>query len=53
MYQLKEWQSCRGVMVIGYEMFRNLTNTQVKRMRKSVIETFQSTLVDPGEVISI
>jgi transcriptional regulator ATRX len=50
MYQLKEWQSCGGVMVLGYDMFRNLTNTQTKRIRKKALETFQSTLVDPGEI---
>jgi hypothetical protein len=51
MYQLKEWQDCGGVMMIGYDMFRNLTNTQTKRMRKKAIEVFQSTLVDPGDIV--
>ena len=37
-----------GVMVLGYEMYRNLTNPQAKRLRKKAIETFQTTLVDPG-----
>jgi transcriptional regulator ATRX len=53
MYQLKEWQNCGGVMVIGYDMFRILTNTQAKRVRKNAMETFQSTLVDPGKVIFV
>ncbi|XP_021926690.1 transcriptional regulator ATRX-like isoform X1 [Zootermopsis nevadensis] len=48
MYQVKEWQDCGGVMVIGYDMFRILTNPQAKRMRKNAMETFQSSLVDPG-----
>ena len=51
MYQLKEWQNCGGVMVMGYEMFRNLTNPKAARIRKRAIETFQSTLIDPGEIV--
>ncbi|GFG39285.1 hypothetical protein Cfor_02210, partial [Coptotermes formosanus] len=48
MYQLKEWQDCGGVMVMGYDMFRILTNPKAARIRKKAIETFQSTLIDPG-----
>jgi transcriptional regulator ATRX len=51
MYQLKEWQSCGGVMVMGYDMFRILTNPKAARIRKKAMETFQSTLVDPGEIV--
>jgi hypothetical protein len=40
-------------MVLGYDMFRNLTNTQAKRIRKNALETFQSTLVDPGEIVFV
>jgi hypothetical protein len=53
MYQLKEWQSCGGVMVLGYDMFRNLTNPKAARIRKKAIETFQSALIDPGEIVFI
>lgn len=53
MYQLKEWQNCGGVMVMGYDMFRNLTNPNAARIRKKAIETFQSTLIDPGEIVFI
>jgi transcriptional regulator ATRX len=53
MYQLKEWQNCGGVMVMGYDMFRNLTNLKAARIRKKAIETFQSALIDPGEVAFI
>ena len=51
MYQLKEWQNCGGVMVMGYDMFRNLTNPKAARIRKKAIETFQSALIDPGEIV--
>lgn len=37
-------------MIIGYEMYRNLTqgrNTKSKKLK----ETFQKTLVDPGTVL--
>lgn len=37
-----------GVMVIGYDMYRNLTNPDSKRVRSTVKKTFQTTLVNPG-----
>ncbi|KAL6117786.1 atrx [Pungitius sinensis] len=46
-YALQRWQESGGVMIIGYEMYRNLTqgrNTKSKKLK----ETFQKTLVDPG-----
>ncbi|KAJ1526822.1 hypothetical protein ONE63_008390 [Megalurothrips usitatus] len=47
-YRLKEWHECGGVMVIGYDMYRNLTNPESKRARVSIMKSFQATLVDPG-----
>uniref|UniRef100_A0A3Q2YN12 DNA helicase n=1 Tax=Hippocampus comes TaxID=109280 RepID=A0A3Q2YN12_HIPCM len=44
---LQQWQDMGGIMIIGYEMYRNLTqgrNTKSKKLK----ETFQKTLVDPG-----
>ncbi|XP_061643227.1 transcriptional regulator ATRX isoform X1 [Phyllopteryx taeniolatus] len=44
---LQQWHDMGGVMIIGYEMYRNLTqgrNTKSKKLK----ETFQKTLVDPG-----
>lgn len=35
-------------MVMGYDMYRNLTNPTTKRVRASIMKTFQTTLVDPG-----
>lgn len=40
-------------MVLGYDMFRILTNAQAKRIRKNALETFQSTLIDPGEIVFV
>lgn len=35
-------------MIMGYDMFRNLTNDQTKKFKRKQKETFQSALVDPG-----
>lgn len=46
-FALQQWQEMGGIMIIGYEMYRNLTqgrNTKSKKLK----ETFQKTLVDPG-----
>uniref|UniRef100_A0A8C5HNB6 DNA helicase n=1 Tax=Gouania willdenowi TaxID=441366 RepID=A0A8C5HNB6_GOUWI len=46
-YALQRWQESGGVMIIGYEMYRNLTqgrNTKSKKLK----EIFQKTLVEPG-----
>lgn len=46
-FALEQWQESGGVMIMGYEMYRNLTqgrNTKSKKLK----ETFQKTLVDPG-----
>lgn len=36
-------------MVLGYEMFRILTNPTTKKFRLSIKETYQKTLIDPGK----
>ncbi|XP_033217981.1 transcriptional regulator ATRX homolog isoform X2 [Belonocnema kinseyi] len=46
-YQLEHWQKNGGVLIIGYDMFRNLTASG-KKMRKSMQETILKCLVDPG-----
>lgn len=47
-YVLESWQRTGGVLVIGYEMFRNLTAKNNKKMRKQMYESIQKCLVDPG-----
>jgi len=44
---LQRWQKTGGVMIIGYEMFRNLTGPN-KNIRKGMKEVILECLVDPG-----
>ncbi|KAK0085266.1 hypothetical protein PV325_005517 [Microctonus aethiopoides] len=46
-YQLENWSRTGGILIIGYEMFRNLTNA-TKKVKKSVRESILKCLVDPG-----
>ncbi|XP_046873726.1 transcriptional regulator ATRX isoform X1 [Hypomesus transpacificus] len=46
-YALQRWQEDGGIMIIGYEMYRNLTQGRNIKSKK-LKETFQKTLVDPG-----
>ncbi|XP_056665924.1 transcriptional regulator ATRX-like isoform X2 [Monodelphis domestica] len=44
---LQNWQDNGGVMIIGYEMYRNLAQGRNMKSRK-LKEIFNKTLVDPG-----
>ena len=45
---LEEWHSEGGIMIIGYEMLRNLSQgTRIKNKRQKAI--FHKTLTDPGK----
>ncbi|XP_056294687.1 transcriptional regulator ATRX isoform X2 [Pseudoliparis swirei] len=46
-YALQRWQDTGGVIIIGYEMYRNLTQGRNIKSKK-LKEIFQKTLVDPG-----
>lgn len=44
---LEDWHQRGGVMIMGYEMFRNLSqHSRIKK--KKMKETFTKTLLDPG-----
>lgn len=50
-YTLRNWMESGGVLVMGYDMYRNLcneTNKTNKKIKTKVRETFQSALVNPG-----
>ena len=48
MYKLKRWHNTGGIMILGYEMFRNLTSG--KHIKKeSLKEKFKEYLLDPGK----
>uniref|UniRef100_A0A3B5L6E0 DNA helicase n=1 Tax=Xiphophorus couchianus TaxID=32473 RepID=A0A3B5L6E0_9TELE len=49
-YALQQWQESGGVMIIGYEMYRNLTQGRNIKSKK-LKETFQKTLVDPPDLV--
>ncbi|XP_039621678.1 transcriptional regulator ATRX isoform X2 [Polypterus senegalus] len=46
-YMLQRWHEDGGVMIIGYEMYRNLTQGRNVKSKK-LKEIFHKTLVDPG-----
>ncbi|XP_072294737.1 transcriptional regulator ATRX [Eucyclogobius newberryi] len=46
-YALQQWQESGGIMIMGYEMYRNLTQGRNIKSKK-LKETIKKTLVDPG-----
>ena len=49
---LKDWHDNGGIMILGYEMYRNLT-LQKNIKKKSQKKIFSEALVDPGPDIVI
>ncbi|XP_046442812.1 transcriptional regulator ATRX homolog isoform X3 [Daphnia pulex] len=47
-YTLQSWLEGGGVMIIGYDMYRNLTNENNKKITKKERDVFTRSLVDPG-----
>ncbi|XP_018566294.1 transcriptional regulator ATRX homolog isoform X2 [Anoplophora glabripennis] len=47
-YIVTEWCNDGGVLIIGYTMFRNLSNPDNKRLSKKMRNVFNEGLVDPG-----
>lgn len=46
-YALEDWYNDGGIMIMGYEMYRNLSTLRNIRKAKHK-KTFTKTLVDPG-----
>ena len=46
--RLKYWGKNGGALIMGYDMYRNLTNTTAKKFKSQQKKIFQETLVDPG-----
>lgn len=46
--KLMEWHNEGGVMILSYDMFRNLSNDTGNRLRKKIKESLQTSLLDPG-----
>lgn len=52
-FQLTEWHQDGGVMIIGYDMFRNLSTCTGTKLSKKMKEQLHKALVDPGPDIVI
>ncbi|KAM7291752.1 transcriptional regulator ATRX homolog [Ixodes scapularis] len=50
---LEYWQKKGGVMIIGYDMFRRLTNEKARGVSKKIKERLRKALLDPGPDIVV
>lgn len=46
-HQIEEWHTDGGVLILGYDMFRNLSS-ETNRARKKQKDAFQRGLINPG-----
>ena len=46
--RIRHWGKNGGVLIMGYDMYRNLTNETSKKFKKKQKEIFMENLVDPG-----
>lgn len=49
---MNEWHTEGGVLIMGYDMFRNLSS-ETGRLKKREKETIQRALVDPGPDLAV
>ena len=47
----QEWQEDGGIMILGYDMFRNLASGSNVRQKK-LRETFEKCLINPGQPLA-
>ncbi|KAK4305277.1 hypothetical protein Pmani_022836 [Petrolisthes manimaculis] len=52
-YRLDDWWREGGICIVGYDMFRNLSNTKNKRFKGKMKEIFQKTLINPGPDVMV
>lgn len=52
-YRLDDWWREGGVCIMGYDMFRNLSNCKSKRYKGKMKEIFKKTLINPGPDIMV
>jgi len=52
-YRLDDWWKEGGVMIMGYDMFRNLSNDKNKKYKGKMKEIFQKALVNPGPDVMV
>ncbi|XP_059622920.1 transcriptional regulator ATRX homolog [Phlebotomus argentipes] len=50
---IKQWHTGGGVMVIGYDLFRNLSNEKNRNIKKKAREAIQMGLINPGPELVI
>lgn len=52
-FKLEEWFEEGGVCIVGYDMYRILSNEKTKGLRKKQKESLQKSLVNPGPDVVI